>query len=285
LAWAFLLPTIVYLTALVVVPFGLTVAYAFSRSTSEAPSYRFAGLRGFRTLFGDQAFWRSLLDTVALTGMAIVLVVAFGTVLAHVLLADFRFRRTVRTLVLLPWATPVALSAISWRWLLTSADSPVDRLLRDASLLNAGQSPLARAPLAMASVVAVHVWRLTPLAAVIVMAGLAAVPRDVWDAARLDGAGLWRRLFGVTVPLTLPLIAAAAVCTAAAMFADVAVVRVLTGGGPGGSTQVLPALAYLRGVEGGNIGQGAAVTLFLFPLFLAGAVVVLRVVRRMEALR
>jgi multiple sugar transport system permease protein len=283
LAWAFLLPSIVYLTALVVAPFGLTVAFAFSRSTSEAPSYRFAGLRNFRAVFGDHVFWRSLIDTLALTGIAVVLVVAFGTVLANLLLADFRFRRTVRVLVLLPWTTPVALSAISWRWLLGSTGSPVDRLLREASLLHGGQSPLGRTSLATASVVAVHVWRLTPLAAVIVMAGLTAIPRGVWDAAWLDGAGFWRRVFGVTIPLTLPVTAVAAVFTAAMTFADMAVVRVLTGGGPGDSTQVLPALAYLRGVERGDIGDGAAIALFLFPLFLAGVIVLLRVVRRMEA--
>jgi multiple sugar transport system permease protein len=283
LAWAFLMPSIVYLTALVVAPVGLTVAFAFSRSTSEAPSYRFAGLRDFREIFGDHVFWRSLLDTLALTGVSIVLVVVFGTALAHVLLADFRFRRLVRVLALLPWTTPVALSAISWRWLLGSAGSPVDGLLRDASLLHGGESALERAPLAMASVVAVDVWRLTPLAAVILMAGLTAVPRGVWDAAHIDGAGFWRRVFGVTIPLTLPVTAVAAVGTAAVTFADMAVVRVLTGGGPGDSTEVLSALAYQRGVDRGDIGTGAAVALFLFPLFLAGVMVVLRAVRRMEA--
>src|SRR4051812_22328773 len=92
LAWAFLLPSIVYLTALVVAPFGLTVAFAFSRSTSEAPSYRFAGLRDFRAIFGDHVFWRSLGDTLGLTAVSVVLVVALGTTLAHVLLAEFRFR-------------------------------------------------------------------------------------------------------------------------------------------------------------------------------------------------
>ncbi|GAA4486837.1 sugar ABC transporter permease [Actinoallomurus oryzae] len=281
LAWAFLLPTVVYLTALVVAPFVLTVAFAFSRSTGDAPSYRFAGLRDFRTVFGDDVFWRSLLDTLALTGVAIVLVVVLGTALAHVLRAGFRFRRTVRTLVLLPWTTPVALSAISWRWLLGSAG--VDRMLRAASLLHGGGSPLDRTGPAAVAVVAVHVWRLTPLAAVIVMAGLNSVPHGVWDAARLDGAGVWRRFFGVTVPLTLPVTAVAGVFTAAITFADVAVVRVLTGGGPHDSTQVLPTLAYLRGVEGGDIGAGAAASLFLLPLFLAGAAVVLRVVRRAEA--
>jgi multiple sugar transport system permease protein len=284
LAWAFLLPTIVYLTALVVAPFGLTVAFAFSRSTMDSPSYRFGGLRAFRAVFGDDVFWRSLLDTLVLTGVAVVLVVVLGTLLAHVLRSEFRFRRTVSTLVLLPWVTPVALSAISWRWLLGSAGSPVDRALRAASLLHGG-TPLSRTGPAAVSVVVVHVWRLTPLAAVIVMAGLAAVPPGVWDAARLDGAGFWRRFFGVTAPLTLPATAVAAVFTAAMTFADMAVVRVLTGGGPHDSTQVLPALAYLRGVEDGDIGTGAAAALFLFPLFLAGVVVVLRVMRRAEAYR
>jgi multiple sugar transport system permease protein len=283
LAWAFLLPSVVYLTALVVAPFGLTVAFAFSRSTSEEPSYRFAGLRNFRAAFGDHAFWRSLVDTLVLTGVSTVLVVAFGTILANVLLAEFRFRRTVRVLVLLPWTTPVALSTISWRWLLGSAGSPLDRLLREASLLHGGESPLARTPSATVSVVAVHVWRLTPLAAVIVMAGLAAIPSGVWDSAHLDGAGFWRRVFGVTIPLTLPVTAVAAVFTAAFTVGDMAVVRILTGGGPGDSTQVLPALAYLRGVDGGDVGKGAAIAVFLFPLFLAGVIVVLRAVRRMES--
>lgn len=280
MAWAFLLPSVVYLTALVVAPFGLTVAFAFSRSTSEAPSYRFAGLRDFRLIFGDDVFWRSLVDTLALTAVSVVLVVVLGTVLAHVLLAELRFRFLLRLLVLLPWTTPVALSAISWRWLIGSADSPVDRLSRAASLTHGG-SPLDQTSLATASVVLVHVWRLTPLAAVIMMAGLTAIPRGVWDAARLDGAGFWRRAFGVTIPLTLPVTAVAAVFTAAVTFADLAVVRVLTDGGPGDSTQVLPALAYLRGVENGDIGTGAASALFLFPLLLAGVLVVLRAVRRM----
>jgi multiple sugar transport system permease protein len=280
LAWAFLLPTVVYLTALVVAPFGLTVAFAFSRSTSAAPSYRFGGLRDFRRILGDHVFRRSLADTLALTGVVIVMVVLLGTVLAHVLLADLRFRRTVRVLVLLPWTTPVALSAISWRWLLGSPGSAADRLLRAASLLHGDGSPLTRTPSAAVAVAAVHVWRLTPLAAVIMMAGLAAIPRGVRDAAHLDGAGFWRRLFGVTVPLTLPATAVAALVAAVATFADLAVVRVLTGGGPRDSTQVLSGLAYARGVEDGDVGGGAATALFLLPLFLAGVYLTARVVRR-----
>ena len=163
-----------------------------------------------------------------------VLIVVLGKVLANILLADFRGKWLVRFLVLLPWTTPVALSAISWLWLLDSIYSPIDWLLRQVGLLGPGENMywLGEPGLAMASVIAVHVWRLTPLAAVIMMAGLVAIPRDMDDAARLDGAGFWRRMFEVTIPLTLPVIAVAAVFAAIFTFTDMAVVDVLTGGGP-----------------------------------------------------
>ncbi len=200
----------------------------------------------------EAVLWRSLGHTLALTGAVVVLVVPLGKVLAYVLRARVRGRWAVRVLVLLPWTTPVALSALSWRGLLASLPHGLDR-------------PYP----AMAAVVAVHVWRLTPLAAVVMAAGLSAVPPD------LDGAGFWRRTFGVTVPLTLPADAVTAMFVAASTFGDLAVVGVLTGGGPRGATQVLPTLAYARDTR-----SGAAVALFLLPLLLAAVAVVVRAVRR-----
>jgi ABC-type sugar transport system permease subunit len=280
LAWAFLLPSAVYLTALVAVPFCLTVGYAFTDAHGAA--HASTGFGNLRAIFRDGVFWRSLGHTLVLTGIAVALVVLFGKILANVLLAGFRGRWLVRLLVLLPWTTPVALSAISWRWLLDPAYSPVTAVLHHAGVAHGGPTWLGRPHPAMAAVIAVHVWRLTPLAAVIMMAGLAAVPRDVDDAARLDGAGYWRRTFGVTLPLTLPVDTVAAVFAAVITFGDMAVVRVLTGGGPHDSTQVLPALAYVRGVEGGDFGQGAAIALFLCPLLLAAVFVAMRAVRRVD---
>lgn len=281
LSWAFLLPPVVYLVALVAVPLCLTVAYAFS--DTKARSSHFAGLRNIRAVVTDDVLWRSAAHTLILTGATVVLVVIFGKLLASVLRSDFRGKWPVRFLVLMPWATPVALSAISWRWLLDPVYSPAGRFLRDSGLAHGDASWLARPQPALATVIAVHVWRLTPLAAVIMLAGLAAIPREVDEAARLDGAGFWRRTFEVTIPLTLPVDAIAAVFAAASTFADMAVVRVLTGGGPHDSTQVLPSLAYLRGVEDGDAGQGAAIALFLLPLLLAAVIAMLRAVRRLES--
>jgi len=284
LAWVFLLPSVIYIVVLVAVPFALAVAFAFSDVTAGDPSFDFAGLRNFQRAFDDPVFWRSLGNTFLFTIVSMVLIVVLGKVLANILIADFHGKWVVRFLVLLPWTTPVALSSIAWLWMLDSIYSPIDWVLREVGLLgpNGNIYWLGRPGLAMSSVIAVHVWRLTPLAAVIMMAGLVAIPRHIAEAARVDGAGYWRRMFEVTIPLVLPVAAVAALFGAIFTFTDMAVVRVLTRGGPNDATQVLASWAFYRGIEGGDVAQGAAVALFLFPLLLAAAIAILRAVRRME---
>jgi multiple sugar transport system permease protein len=286
LAKAFLLPSIVYIVALVGVPFGLAIAFSFSDITAGDPSFDWAGLRNYRAIFADDTFWRSLTNTLVFTVVSMVLVVVLGKVLANILVANFRGKWLVRFAVLLPWTTPVALSSISWLWLLDSVFSPIDWVLRKVGYLGPGENMywLGKPWLAMASVISVHVWRLVPLAAVIVMAGLVAIPRDLDDAARVDGAGYWRRMFGITVPLAMPVIAVAGLFGAIMTFTDMAVVYVLTRGGPTNSTQVLASWAFFKGIQGGDVAQGAAIALFLFPMLLAAAVAILSAVRRMDTL-
>ncbi|MEV0070449.1 MULTISPECIES: carbohydrate ABC transporter permease [unclassified Amycolatopsis] len=284
LAWGFLLPSIVYIVALVGVPFVLAIAFAFSDVTAGDPSYDFVGFRNFTRVFQDPVFWRALGNTFVFTLISMVLIVVLGKVLANILVADFRGKWLVRFLVLLAWTTPVALSSISWLWLLDSIYSPIDWMLRQFGALGPAENVywLGRPGLSMASVIAVHVWRLTPLAAVIMMAGLMAIPKDIDEAARVDGAGYWRRMFEITIPLVLPVAAVAALFGAIFTFTDMAVVRVLTRGGPNDATQVLASWAFYRGIDGGDVAQGAVIALFLFPLLLAAAVLILRAVRRIE---
>lgn len=284
LAWVFLLPSVVYIIALVALPFGLAIAFALSDVTAGDPSFNWVGFRNFARAFDDPVFWRSLRNTLVFTGVSMVLIVVLGTILANILVADFKGKWLVRFLVLLPWTTPVALSSISWLWLLDSIYSPIDWMLRQVGILGPNENMywLGQPGLAIGSVIAVHVWRLTPLAAIIVVAGLVAIPRDIEEASKVDGAGYWRRMFEITTPMVLPVIAVSALFGAIFTFTDAAVVRVLTRGGPNDSTQVLASWAFYRGIEGGDVAQGAAVALFLFPLLLAAAIAILRVVRRIE---
>jgi multiple sugar transport system permease protein len=282
LARLFLLPAVVYIVLLVALPFLLAIGFAFSDVTAGDPSFDWVGLDNFSAIFHDPVFWRALQNTLVFTAISMVLIVVLGKALALILVADFRGKWLVRFFVLLPWTTPIALAAIAWLWMLDSIYSPIDWVLRSLGLLEGNMHWLGRDNLAMASVIAVHTWRIVPLAAVIMLAGLVSIPKDIEDAAAIDGAGFWRHLWEITLPLTLPVVAVAALFGAVLTFTDMTVVYVLTRGGPESATQVLPSYAYFKGIEGGDLAQGAAIALFLFPLLLAAAVAILRAVRRME---
>jgi multiple sugar transport system permease protein len=282
LSWLLLAPAVVYILALVAVPFVLAVAFSFSDVTGGDPSFDWVGLLNFERIFADPVFWRSVRNTFVFTAVSMVFIVLFGKVLANILIADFRGRWIVRFCVLLPWTTPVALSTITWLWLLDSVFSPIDWVLRNLGIIQSNMFWLGQPALAMVSVIAVHVWRLVPLAAVIMMAGLLSIPKDVQEQAAVDGAGYWRRMFEVTIPLTAPVIAISALFGAVFTFTDMTVVYVLTRGGPTNETQVLASWAFFKGIEGSDVAQGAAIALFLFPLLLAAAIAILRAVRGME---
>ncbi|HEX2047952.1 MAG TPA: sugar ABC transporter permease [Acidimicrobiales bacterium] len=284
LAPLMLLPSVVYIVALVAIPFFLAIAYSLSDVTVGDPSYDYVGFRNFRAVLDDPVFRRSLWNSLFITAVTMVLVLVLGKVLALVLTKDFRFKWVVRFLILLPWTTPVPLAAIAWLWMLDSLFSPIDWTLRWLGLLDGNLHWLGNSTLARVSVIAVQVWRIVPLAAVIIMAGLAAIPQDINDAAEVDGAGFWRKLFEVTIPMTLPVTAVATLFGAVIVFTDMSVVFVLTRGGPIDATQILPTWAFFRGIQGGDLAQGAAVALFLFPLLLAMAILILRSVRKMEVM-
>ena len=282
LAPLFLLPAVVYIIGLVAVPFLLAIGFAFSDVTAGDPSFDWVGLENFRAILDDPVFWRSLRNTIIFTAIAMVLILVLAKALAMILIADFRFKRLVRFFVLLPWTTPIALAAVAWLWMLDSVYSPIDWVLRWLGLLDGNLYWLGRDNLAAASVIAVHVWRIVPLAAVIIMAGLISIPDDINDAAAIDGAGFWRRLWEITIPLNLPVIAVATLFGAVLTFTDMTVVYILTRGGPADATQVLPSYAFFKGIAGGDLAQGAAIALFLFPLLLVATIAVLRAVRKME---
>jgi multiple sugar transport system permease protein len=196
----------------------------------------------------------------------------------------------VRFLVLLPWTTPVALAAVGWWWLLQPPQSPIDYIFRELGLLGLGGAwstdPnmywLSVPTRAQFSVLLVHVWRILPLATVILLAGLTSIPQDVRDAANVDGAGFWRQLFWIRLPLLLPIMLVAVLFGTVFTFTDMTVVYILTRGGPNDTTQVLAHWAFLKGVQAGDLAQGAAVAVFLFPVLAGVAALMLRVARRTE---
>jgi len=188
----------------------------------------------------------------------------------------------VRMLLLLPWAVPVSLAAMAWTWIFDSTFSVINWTLRAVGLFQGWLYWLADPQLAMLAIIIVHVWRMFPFATVVVLAGLTAIPVEIREAAVIDGASFWRRLFQVNLPLLLPVVTVAVLFGVVFTSTDLSVVYLMTRGGPYNSTHVLASLAFQRGILGGDLGQGAAIALFLLPVLVVVAILMLRLARRTE---
>jgi multiple sugar transport system permease protein len=291
LAKLLIAPAIAYIVALIGIPFVMAILYSVSDVTTGDPSIDLVGFRNFREVFYDPVFRTSLKNTCLFALASQTLVIVLSRILASALMRDFRGKWLARFLIMLPWTAPIALGTIGWLWMLDSIFSPFDWLLRRAGLLGAPGALfgpmtnlywLGEPALAMVSVVLVHVWRLLPLATVIQLAGLSSISRELLEAAEVDGAAGWRRTLSITIPLTLPIIGIAFLFGIVFTFTDMTVVYVLTRGGPVHNTQVLSTWTFFRGVEGGDLAQGAAISLFLFPVLAGVASLMLRMARRTE---
>lgn len=277
-----LAPALVYVILLVGVPFLLAVLLSFSSATAGSLDFRWVGLRNFARLLADPQFHRAVGNTLRFMLVSQVLVMVLAVSAAHVLHAAFVGKRVVRSLLLLPWAAPVALASMAWVWIFDSTFSVVNWTLKVLGLLPGWLYWFGEPGLATVAIIAVHVWRMFPFATVIVLAGMSAIPQDIREAAVVDGAGFFRRLFHVHLPMLLPVVTVAVLFGVVFTATDFSVVWLLTRGGPYNSTHVLATLAFQRGILGANLGEGAAVALFLLPLLLVAAVVMLRLARRAE---
>ena len=264
---AMLAPAILYIVLLVGFPFLLSLYYSVSSVTVASQDMHFVGLENFRRIVESSTFWLSLQNTIVITVVSQFFVLVLANILATALVVDFRGRWLVRLLILLPWVAPISLGSIGWLWIFDSIYSVINWTARAVGLLGPNEWPiwLGQPTLARASIIIVNVWRILPLATIIILAGLSSIPRDIHDAAEVDGAGFWRHQFQITMPLILPITLVALLFGIIFTFTDMIVVFVLTRGGPYDTTQVIASWAYFTGIQGGDLAGGAAISLFLFP--------------------
>ncbi len=284
LATVLLAPAVLYIVALVGFPFLLAIFYSVSDATVGSTALKFVGLQNFRSIFDDPTFWRSLRNAIIFTVASQALVVVLGNILAMALYKDFRGKWLVRLLILLPWVAPISLGSIGWLWIFDPVYSVINWTLHAVHVIAPATRPiwLGQPELAMLSVILVDVWRLLPLATVILLGGLSSIPRDIHDAAAVDGASFTRHLFQITLPLVMPIMLVALLFGIVFTFTDMTVIYVLTRGGPYDMTQVIASYAFFTGIDSGDLASGAAISLFLFPLLVAVAIVFLTIARRAE---
>jgi multiple sugar transport system permease protein len=246
--------------------------------------YHFVGLKNFADLLHNPTFIRSVENSFLFTISSQILVLIGSTMLALGLRDAFPGRRFLRFVILLPWVAPVSIGSLGWKWILDSLYSVITWVLVRLHLVNPFDAPmwLGEPKLAMMSVILVHTWHMLPFATVILLAGLTSIPSDIPEAAAVDGAGFFRTLFQITIPMMLPIMNVAVLFGVIFTFTDMTVIYILTRGGPYDTTQVIPTEAFFAGILGSDLAEGAAISIFLVPLLVIAAYVVLRSAHRAE---
>jgi multiple sugar transport system permease protein len=276
----FVTPALLLLLLLVAYPFGMALYFSLSDAFVGRPS-RLVGLRNFANLWDSDAFRQTFQNAFVFTGAAVAFKLVLGTALALLLNQTLWFRRLIRGAVLLPWVIPTALSTLGWWWMFNSLYSVVNWTGIAVGVLDPpGPNWLGQKYYAMSAVVAVNVWRGLPFFAITILAGLVSIPRDLYEAAEADGAGPVARFWYVTLPLLMPVLAIVVLFSTIFTFSDFNIVYVLTHGGPINSTHLFATLARQVGLETGRIGEGAAISLYLFPMLALVVWAQLRFVRR-----
>src|SRR6266542_929420 len=281
--YVLVLPAVIYVLALVGFPLILGVWYSLTDVT-VAREGQYIGLRNFVDATKDPTFRLAVRNTLIVAVVSTFAKITLSVALAFLMLGAFPGRRIVRALFVLPWTVPIALSTISWKWMFHSQYSVINWLLLKIGIIDQNIQWLGTPVAAMAAVILVSTWRAVPFGAIVVLAGLTAVPSDVVDAARIDGANWWARFQKVIVPIIAPILFIAVLFDLIFTLTELTVVYLLTGGGPVDQTQVMANYALQVGISGSQLGSGAAIALFLLPAQLLLTVLVLRSIARREGL-
>jgi multiple sugar transport system permease protein len=242
----------------------------------------FIGLRNFREVVTGYYFWRSLWSTGIFAVMAVAAVTLYGLGVALLLNRPLWSSAVLRLVVLLPWAIPTVISGIIWRWILDGDYGVLNGLLLAAGAVERYVPWMSDPASARVCLVVAHVWKQGPLAAVFLLAALQVIPREVYDAARIDGAGRWNGFRFVTLPYLRATLALVLIYETIVAVATFDLVYVMTGGGPADATAIIGWYAYTEIFRFLDLGHGAALALILAAILLGLVVIYLRALRAEE---
>lgn len=281
--YGFLLPALV-LTALVILyPVVQTVWYSVQDYILYAPDdARFVGFRNFAAALKDEVFWISLGHSAVWVGGIVCAQLVLGLATALLLNQSFWWRGLARALVIIPWALPSVIIGLMWTWIYDYNTGVLNDILIRMGVIAQPFPWLASPATALGCVMLALVWQGFPFFAVMILAGLQTVPRELYEAAEIDGASGFRQFVHVTAPGIAGIVATAVLLRIIWVANSLDVILVMTGGGPGYATHTLPLYAFLRAYSGMEFGYAAALALLLTAMLLA--IVWLYVVRQAREL-
>src|ERR1700716_15103 len=274
-AFLMTLPLILLIAVLVIYP----AFYSLHLATLNKSMQRFIGLGNFQFLFKRETFWLVVEQSCIFAITAVVFKALIGFIVAHfVHNIPAKGQRKWRGMLLVPWVIPPAMSTLAWLWLFDPSYSAFHWLLEHVRLdriVGRGETGWARF-----SVILVNVWFGAPFFMIMYLASWKSVPEQLYEAAAIDGANWWQRIWYVTLPMMRNIIAITTLFSLIVTFANFDIVRILTAGGPLDHTHIFATWAFRIGIEGSDIPLGASVSLFMVPILAVAAIFILRDVNK-----
>jgi multiple sugar transport system permease protein len=277
-----LLPSLVFFVALLLYPLAYGIWISLFRRHLLDPEGTWVGLQNYLWLLTNREFWEALWHSVVWAGATVSLQVVLGTGAALLLHEPFRGRSLVRGLVLFPYMTPVVSVVLVWMLLYNALYGVLNYLLLRLGLIDRPLAWLAHPDTALWSVILVGTWKYFPFVVVMVLARLQVIPQELYEAARVDGAGPLARFLAITLPQLRDVLVVVALLRTIWMFNNFEVVFLLTGGGPLRATMTLPILVYEQAFGLYDVGRGSAVAVAMFLILVAVMRLYLRLASREE---
>jgi len=269
------LPLIALIAALVVYP----ALYSIHLSMLNKSLEHFVGFDNFKFLFTRETFWMVVKQSCIFAISAVLFKALIGFCVAHfVHNVPAKGQRKWRGMLLIPWVIPPAMSTLGWFWLFDPSYSAFNWLFVRIGL--PAVTWLGDPYWARFSVILVNVWYGAPFFLIMYLAALKSVPEQLYEAAAIDGANWWQKIWYITLPMMRNIISITVLFSLIVTFANFDIVRILTAGGPIDQTHVFATWAFLQGIEGGDIALGASVSLFMFPILAIAAIFILRDINR-----
>ncbi|NMC78913.1 MAG: sugar ABC transporter permease [Chloroflexi bacterium] len=231
----------------------------------------FIGLENYREVMTGPVFMNAVKNTVVWTGVNLVVQMVLGTLIALLLSESFPGRAMARGAMLIPWVTPSVVAVLSWRWMYDAQFGIINDILVKLGIIEKGIAWLGNTNTAMAAVLLESIWKGTPFVMIMILAALQAVPKELYDAAWVDGADRLKTFFNITLPLIMPTLTIAATLTTIYTFNNFNAIWLMTEGGPLRATETLTILVYTRGFRDFNLGQASAIgviTLLILLVFV-----------------
>ena len=276
-----LLPAAVVVFGVVIWPVVRTLVVSLYDVDSAMPgSYPFVGLDNYVRVFQDSRFYSVLGHTMYFTLVSTFLELALGIAVALLLNAPLRARWLWRSIVVLPWALPTIVNGALWRWIYNGQYGALNGLLDTLGISQTPTQWLGEPFLALNMVIIADVWKNTSIVVFFILAGLQTIPSDLYEAARVDGAGPWRAFWRLTIPMLAPSIAVVLILRTIEAFKVFDIIYVMTGGGPASGTQTVAFYTYLQAFSNQLFGYGAALAYLIVLAVFALAMVYLRILRQ-----